>query len=69
MCIGCRSGDSKGVNAEDEQQRAADEATFRETNERIREVQAELEFTRRLVPFLCECGLVTAETDLRAEGT
>jgi hypothetical protein len=43
------------VNADDEQQRAADEATFREANERIREVQAELELSRRLVAFLCEC--------------
>jgi hypothetical protein len=43
------------VNADDEQQRAADKATFHEANERIREVQAELELSRRLVPFLCEC--------------
>src|SRR5438045_8583897 len=50
-----RSGDSEDVHADDEQQRAADEATFREANERIREVQAELELSRQLVPFLCEC--------------
>jgi hypothetical protein len=43
------------VHADDEQQRAADEATFREANERIREVQAELELSRQRVPFICEC--------------
>jgi hypothetical protein len=43
------------VDTDEEQQRAADEATFREASERIREVQAELELSRQLVPFLCEC--------------
>jgi hypothetical protein len=44
-----------GVDAEDEEELAANEATFREANERIREVQAELELSRQRVPFLCEC--------------
>jgi len=36
------------VTAEDEAERAANEAT-------LREVQAELELSRQLVPIVCEC--------------
>jgi hypothetical protein len=43
MCIRRRAGDSMGVTAEDELERAATEATFREANERIREAQRELD--------------------------
>ena len=37
------------------EKRAANEATLREANERIREVQAELELSRQRVPIICEC--------------
>ncbi len=39
----------------DEAQRAADEASFREANERIRDVQRELDPPAEQAPFLCEC--------------
>jgi len=45
------------MSAEEEEERAANEATFRETNERIREEQAELELSRD-----------AAETNPREEG-
>ena len=37
------------------EERAANEATLREANERIRMVQAELELSRQRVPIICEC--------------
>jgi hypothetical protein len=43
------------VRAEDEEERAANEATFREANERIRDAQLELQPPAERVPFLCEC--------------
>jgi hypothetical protein len=43
------------LSADDEQERAADEATFREANERIRQAERELEPPAERVPYLCEC--------------
>jgi hypothetical protein len=46
---------STRVTARDEEERAANEATFREANERIRRTQRELGLPGDRVPFLCEC--------------
>jgi hypothetical protein len=64
---------------DEDAQRAADEATFREANERIRDVQRELDPPAGQVPFLCECEdrsccepiLLTAEEyeRIRSDGT
>jgi hypothetical protein len=43
------------VRAEDEEERAANEATFREANERIRQAECELDPPLERVPYLCEC--------------
>jgi hypothetical protein len=43
------------VRADDEEERAANEATFREANERIRQAQRELQPPAERVPYLCEC--------------
>lgn len=43
------------MRARDEEESAANEATFREANERIREAQRELRPPVERVPFLCEC--------------
>jgi hypothetical protein len=43
------------VSADDEVERAANEAAFREANENIRNVQQELHPPVERVPFLCEC--------------
>jgi hypothetical protein len=51
---GCRA-EERLVRAEDEEERAANEATFREANERIRKAQRELQPPAERVPFLCEC--------------
>jgi hypothetical protein len=67
------------VSADEEAERAANEATFREANEQIREVQRELDPPVERVPFLCECDepschepirLTPAEYELvRSDGT
>jgi hypothetical protein len=67
------------VRAEDEAERAADEATVREANERIRAAQRELRPPAERLPFLCECEepscrepilLSTEEYELvRSDGT
>jgi hypothetical protein len=43
------------VSADEEVERAVNEATFRDANERIRDVQQELDPPLERVPFLCEC--------------
>jgi hypothetical protein len=43
------------VRAEEEEERAANEATFREANERIRQAERELDPPLERVPYLCEC--------------
>jgi hypothetical protein len=43
------------VRTEDEEERAADEATFREANEQIRAAELRLEPPLERVPYLCEC--------------
>jgi hypothetical protein len=79
MCIRRPCGDANRVTAENEERRAANEATFREANERIREAQRELDPPIERVPFLCECDdpscrepiLLTAEEyeHVRSDGT
>lgn len=55
MCIRGVTGDRQRVRAEDEEESAATEATFREANERIQEARRELNPPAERVPFLCEC--------------
>lgn len=55
MCIRRHAGDPPRVSAEEEVERAANEATFREANEQIRNVQQELHPPVERIPFLCEC--------------
>lgn len=43
------------MRAGDEEERAANEATFRAANERIRGAQRELRPPAERVPYLCEC--------------
>ena len=47
-----------------EERMAANEATFREANERIEERARELEFEQP-VPFLCECGEPSCQAIVR----
>jgi hypothetical protein len=65
MCTRRRAGDRKGVTAEDDLERAANEATFREANERIREAQRELDPPTERVPFLCECDDASCREPIR----
>jgi hypothetical protein len=55
MCIRRRGGDPRRVSADEEVERAANEAAFREANERIRSAQQDLHPPVERVPFLCEC--------------
>ncbi|HLY86901.1 MAG TPA: hypothetical protein VKO84_10425 [Gaiellaceae bacterium] len=43
------------MTSSDEERRAANEATFRDANERIREAELELSPPLERVPYLCEC--------------
>ena len=43
------------MTVDDEEQPAANEATFREANERIRQAQRELDPPAERIPYLCEC--------------
>lgn len=43
------------MTSREEEKRAANEATFREANERIREAERELDPPLDRVPYLCEC--------------
>ena len=64
MCIRRHSGDPQGVHADDEERSAADEATFRETNEQIRKVQSD---RHAIVRMTGRAGTVAAEGDPREE--
>ncbi len=56
MCIrDARRGDQGRVTSVEEEKRAANEAAFREANERIREAEQELLPPLERVPYLCEC--------------
>lgn len=67
------------MRAEDEEEHAANEAAFREANERIRQAQRELRPPTDRLPVLCECEepschepilLATDEYELvRGDGT
>lgn len=49
----------------DEEKRAANEATFRDANERIRAAERELEPPLERVPYLCECDDVQCRELIR----
>jgi hypothetical protein len=49
----------------DEEKRAANEATFREANERIRAAERRLEPPLERVPYLCECDDVRCNELIR----
>jgi hypothetical protein len=48
--------DGSGLDPSSEEKRAANEAEFREANERIREVVDTSEVVLPVAPFLCECS-------------
>ena len=49
----------------DEEKRAANEATFREANERIRAAERRLEPPLERVPYLCECDEIRCHEPIR----
>ena len=53
------------MGPDDEVERAVDEATFREANEHIRDMQRELKPPLERVPFLCECDEPTCRGPIR----
>jgi hypothetical protein len=53
----------------DEEKRAANEATFREANERIRATERELDPPLERVPYLCECDDVRCHEPIRLTAT
>lgn len=55
MCSRGDAGDARVVRIEDEEEAAANEATFREANERIRQAERDLRRPAERVPYLCEC--------------
>lgn len=67
------------THEDEEARRAANEATFREANENIRDAERELQPPLERVPFLCECDdvncrepvqLATEEYErIRSDGT
>jgi hypothetical protein len=48
-----------------EERKAANEAAFREANERIREVEQELQPPLERVPYLCECEDTSCREPIR----
>jgi hypothetical protein len=56
MCVSVRTDEGSSFEATGEAKRAANEATFREVNERIREVVDRPEVILPVVPFVCECS-------------
>ena len=55
MYPGLQRGQKRVVTAREEEKRAANEATFRNANERIRAAEQELDPPLERVPYLCEC--------------
>ena len=56
MCISLvRRGRERVVTSREEEKRAANEATFRDANERIRAAERELDPPLEGIPYLCEC--------------
>ena len=55
MCIRRTGGERQRREGGERGRAATIEATFREANERIRDVQRELQPPAERVPFLCEC--------------
>lgn len=56
MCVSVRTDDGSSFDASAEAKRAANEAKFREANERIREVVERPDVVMPVVPFVCECS-------------
>jgi hypothetical protein len=54
VLVGADEGSS--LDTSGEAKRAANQATFRETNERIRDVVDKPDFVLPVVPFVCECA-------------
>jgi hypothetical protein len=65
MCIRRPGGQQDFVATGDEEKRAANEATFREANERIRAAERRLEPPLERVPYLCECDDVRCHEPVR----
>jgi hypothetical protein len=55
-CVSVQIDEGSSSDTSAEAKRAANEATFREANERIREVVERREVVLPVVPFLCECS-------------
>lgn len=66
MCFSAvRQGQKGAVDPREDQKRAANEATFREANERIRAAEKELDPELERVPYLCECDDVECREIMR----
>ena len=56
------------MTSREEEKRAANEATFRDANERIRATEQELDPPLERVPYLCECDDVECRGLMRLTG-
>jgi hypothetical protein len=56
MCVSVRTDEESSCDGSAEAKRAANEAMFREANERIREIVERPEVILPVVPFVCECS-------------
>jgi hypothetical protein len=66
MCIRAFAGGQKRVvTSREEEKRAANEATFRDANERIRAAERELDPPLERVPYICECDEVQCRDTMR----
>jgi hypothetical protein len=66
MCSRRFAGDNTGfVDSREQEKRAANEAAFREANERIRAAEKALDPALELVPYLCECDDVECRGTMR----
>src|SRR5438105_1544695 len=61
-------GQKRVVTSREEEKRAANEATFRDANERIRATEQELDPPLERVPYLCECDDVECRGLMRLTG-
>jgi hypothetical protein len=66
MCSRAFTGDRGWVvTSREEEKRAANEATFRDANERIRAAERELDPPLERVPYICECDDVQCRETMR----
>jgi hypothetical protein len=56
MSVVVRNDEGSSFDAPGEAKRAANQAVFREANERIREIVDQPDVVLPVVPFVCECG-------------